>query len=85
LIEFQGWLPDGFQIRKIRRPVKDVPEWANSQFGIVCRVLGPAGIRNLRIAYLYWRVGWNAREIAEELGMTGNAVKQVLQKLKVSR
>ena len=76
-----GWIPDGHQEKKIRRPRKKVPEFAGSKRLLAARVLGPA-LRRYRIAYLYWLCGWNAREVAEEMHMTTAAVKSVLSGLR---
>jgi hypothetical protein len=72
---------DGFQIRRIRRPRKNVPPWANDMKSLRKRVLGRAMVR-LKIAYLYWRIGLNAREVAAELGITRRAVTETLARLK---
>jgi hypothetical protein len=80
--EFKGdWIPDGFQVRKVRRPKKNVPTWANSDKKLKMRIFGPA-MRRYRIAYLYWRVGMSAREVADELRTTEDAVEQVLTRLR---
>jgi hypothetical protein len=50
---------DGFQIRRVRRPRKNVPSWANDMKSLRKRVLGRAMVR-LKIAYLYWRIGLSA-------------------------
>jgi hypothetical protein len=83
-LEFSGeWIPDGFQVTKIRRPQKDVPSWANSDSELRRAIVGPA-LRRYRIAYLYWRLGWNSREVAEELGISQSAVEQCIHNLKVA-
>lgn len=79
-VEFATWIPDGFQVRKIRRPRKDCPEWVANEESFRRALFLPA-IRRYRIAYLYWRCGWSAREVAEELGITTNAVEQAVKKL----
>ena len=80
--EFKGnWIPDGFQVRKIRRPRKNVPIWANSDKKLKMRIFGSA-MRRYRIAYLYWRVGMSAREVSEEVGGTVNAIKLIIRNLK---
>lgn len=83
-VEFRKWVPDGFQTAKIRRPRKNVPEWANSDMALRWRIFGPA-LRRYRIAYLYWRCGWNAREVAEEMRMAKNAVEVIISRLKLTR
>jgi hypothetical protein len=79
--EFQGdYIPRGFQTKRARRPRKEVPMWANSDSALKKRILGRA-LRRYWIAYLYWRVGLTAREVAEELGIKISAVKSVIYKL----
>jgi hypothetical protein len=81
-LEFGGnWIPAGFQVRKVRRPQKDVPAWANNDVALRSRILSPA-MRLYRIANLYWCCGWNAREVGEELGMSTGAVKTAIIRLK---
>lgn len=83
--EFKGnWIPAGFQIKKIRRPRKTIPSWANKDSTLIARALGPQVIRRIRVSYLYWRCNWNTREIAEELSTTVNAVKCLIKKMKGS-
>jgi hypothetical protein len=80
--EFKGnWIPDGFQVRKIRRPRKNVPTWANSDKKLKMRIFGPA-MRRYRIAYLYWRVGMSAREVSEEVGGSLDSINNVIKYLK---
>jgi hypothetical protein len=71
---------EGFQIRKIRRPRKEVPYWANSDTRLRFRIF-KAPLRRYRIAYLYWRCGWSAREISEELKMKKWNVESVIKQL----
>lgn len=79
--EFKGdWIPEGFQIRKIRRPRKNIPDWANNDKALKMRIFGPA-MRRYRIAYLYWRVGMSAREVAEELKISRKQVEKVVYQL----
>jgi DNA-binding NarL/FixJ family response regulator len=78
--ELQEWIPQGFQVYTARRPRKNVPEWARSNRSLMARIFQPA-IRRYNIAYLYWRVGWTAKEIAEELGQTVSSVKRVIERL----
>ena len=80
--EFQTeWVPDGFQLKKIRRPRKDAPSWATSQLEIARTILRPA-LRRCWIAYLYWCVGWSAAEVAFEMGLSENAVRAAIKRLK---
>jgi len=82
--EFSGWMPPGFQTSKIRRPQRnDIPEWATSNAGLMQKVLAPA-LRRLRVCHLYFRCGWNAREISEEMGLSVGAVQQIIHRLTVS-
>lgn len=82
--EFKGdWIPEGFQVKKVRRPRKNIPLWANSDKKLKMRIFSPA-MRRYRIAYLYWRVGMSAREVADDVGATINAVECVIKELKRS-
>jgi len=81
--EFKNdWIPDGFQITKIRRPKKNAPKWARSQSGIAMRVLGKRGQMRLRVAYLYWMVGLNAREIAGILNKSKKDIYNIIYTLR---
>ena len=70
----------GVQIRRIRRPRKMIPDWARSETQMRVHILAPA-LRRYRIAYLYYMVGMSARETAEELQTTANAVMHVIRKV----
>lgn len=70
----------GVQIKRIRRPRKPLPVWANDDHSLRLHILGPA-LRRYRIAYLYWRVGMSAREVADEIETTVKAVENVVHKL----
>lgn len=84
--EFKSdWIPSGFQIKKIRRPRKNTPAWANKDSSLVARALSPRSVRRIRTAYLYWRCNWNAREIAEELKTTVKAVELMIYKMRHSK
>jgi hypothetical protein len=72
---------DGFQIHRVRRPVKSVPAWANNIKALQQRMLGKA-LQRYEIAYLYWRVGWNAREIAVKLKVSRRVVTETIARLK---
>ena len=72
---------EGFQIKKIRRPRKDAPEWASSLKAIENHLFLPQR-RRVRITYLFWVVGLNAREVAGETGETVRAVERVLDRLR---
>jgi len=82
-VEFGGWMPNGFRARKVRRPRKDVPEATFDDQKLKLAIFRDA-MRRYRIANLYWTVGLNAREIAEELETTEHAVKSVIHRLKQS-
>jgi hypothetical protein len=72
---------DGFQIHRIRRPRKNVPPWANSNKTLKERILGKA-LQRYEIAYLYWRVGWNAREVAAKMKVSRRVVTETIARLK---
>jgi DNA-directed RNA polymerase specialized sigma subunit len=65
---------------KLTNARKNRPGWAKDDKSFMQHVLGPSLVRRIRIAYLYWRQNWTAREIAEELGCSVNAVKQVIKR-----
>ncbi len=82
--EFDGWIPEGFQVNKARRPRKDIPEWASSIKRIEIKILRPAAIaarRRCQIAYLYWNLGWTAREVGQAVKMKVERVKYVIRQL----
>jgi len=80
--EFKGsWIPEGFQVKKIRRPRKDIPLWANNDKKLKLRIFKSA-MRRYRIAYLYWRVGMNAREISLEMHIKKQQVYDTIRFLK---
>lgn len=80
--EFKGdWIPDGFQIKKVRRPKKKTPKWATSQATLAMHVLGREGRLRLRVAYLYWMAGLSAREIAESIKKPRKTIYNILYKL----
>ena len=84
--EFKGnWIPEGFQVRKVRRPRKQTPKWARSQSGIAMRVLGKKGRLRLRVAYLYWMAGMNYREIAETSGKSKKCISNIINYLTTLR
>lgn len=74
--EFSPWIPNGFQTNRIRRPRKNVPGWATER-NLRYRIFG-AALRRYRIAHLYWLCGWNSREVAEELGVDVQTVKNTI-------
>ena len=67
------WIPDGFNVKKLRRVRKPVPAIAND---------GSLTGKRKVIAYLHWNLQWPPREIADELGMKPNAVKCVIRRLR---
>lgn len=80
--EFKGnWIPEGFQVKKVRRPRKNIPVWANSDKKLKMRVFRRA-MRRYRIAYLYWRVGMSAREVADEMRLNKQQVYDTIRFLK---
>ena len=81
--EFKGeWIPEGFQVQKVRRPRKKIPKWAASQSGIVMHILGKRGCIRLRVAYLYWMMGLNHREIAETLNKSRKFIRNTIYNLR---
>jgi hypothetical protein len=75
---------EGFQTTKVRRPRKKTPKWAKKDSTLMARILGKPALRRLRVAYLYWRCGWNSREIADDLKTTVKAVESIINRLKHS-
>ncbi len=75
---------DGFQTTKVRRPRKNTPKWAKNDSTLVAKILGKPALRRLRIAHLYWRCGWNSREIADEIKTTVKAVESIINRLRHS-
>jgi hypothetical protein len=72
---------EGVQPKKIRQIRKDIPVWAASQESILMHiVVEPTKVRFL-IALRYWLEGWPAKDIAEDLGMSKNAVEMIIRKL----
>ena len=61
---------------------KNRPAWANNEQALMQHVLSNSMVRRWTIAYLYWLRNWTAREIAAELGMSTQAVKDVLRRLR---
>ena len=58
----------------------ETPTLGEQRPGPCERILGSAS-RRLRAAYLYYRVGYNAREVAEEMGLDHRQVKNILYRL----
>lgn len=84
--EFIGdWIPKGFQESKPRRPLKkNVPEWIYNDKDIIKKLCEDAKLK-YRIAYLYWRLGWTAKEIAIDIYGTGgkiNTIESILYRIK---
>lgn len=71
---------EGVQIKKVRRPRKRPPAWVFNVRKLRKRIFRPA-LRRYRIAYLYWHVGLNAREIAETMKMKKKNVEAVIHKI----
>lgn len=79
--EFAGdWLPEGFEVTKIRRPRKDAPDWVMSRGAL--RSLVIKEFRRVRVAYLFWRCGWSEREVAEETGIGIFDVRNIIAAFK---
>ncbi len=84
--EFNGTkLPDGYLIRKPRRPKKrKIPDWVFDKKKTHNKIYKQAK-QDEEVARLYWRVGWTAKEIAEEiLGSTQKfrVIESILYRLK---
>lgn len=77
-------IPDyaGFERHKSVNSRKSRPAWARNEYALMQHVLSPGMIRRWKIAYFYWLRNWAAREIAAELAMSTQAVKDVLRRLK---
>jgi hypothetical protein len=78
---------EGFQMKKLRRPYRQCPDWAASdrQLRFVLRSHPQAKAffaRWLAISYLYFRLNFSASEVAAELNMTGKAVERVVSQLR---
>lgn len=60
------------------------PAWTMSDNALMWRVIGKNNSlqRRWRIAFLYWRRNWTAKEIAADLGCSIGAVKMVLQRIR---
>lgn len=81
-LEFaRGFIPEGYQVKRARRPSKSSPEWLFSDKEFFARVCKDYQ-RRYRIGYLYWRLGWTAREVAEETGENISAVKSIIYRIK---
>jgi len=78
--EFGDWIPDGYQVKRARRPKKRVPEWANDDEEMKRRLVGPA-VRVWHACNLYWRLGLTAREVAGELRTSEGAVRQIIHRV----
>lgn len=71
----------GYQTSKLRRPAKLVPPWARNLKRIQEHILAPARHR-VRVAYLYYCLGWTAGEVAADLETTEGAVRQILRRMR---
>jgi|SRR5579863_6775819 len=72
-------------IRRTRHP-KITPDWVKDkelfQKVVASRPYAKSKISKwLRIIYLYYTCDWRAKDVAEELGMSRNAVKKTIQRL----
>jgi hypothetical protein len=55
----------GFQTKSVRRPAKTkAPDWVYNDKKLQDKIFAEARLK-YQIAYHYWRLGWNSREIAE--------------------
>jgi hypothetical protein len=81
----------GYQILKIRRPRKKVPDWVNDEDFIRALLLKSfpgmfektreraRAARWVRIIYLYFRLGWSRGQIAEEFQETYSSVDSAIR------
>ena len=86
----------GHQILKIRRPQKKVPSWANNDKKIqefVRRSFPKMDTNTIQrrraarwaaVIYFHYRQNWTRLQIARELGLTTNIVKNLLLHIKRS-
>lgn len=76
-IEFvQDWIPDGFSVKKARRPAKNAPEWVFNDKLLISKLCKDAKFK-YQVAYFHWRLGWTAKEIAVELLGSAEKVKSI--------
>lgn len=67
-------------LKRARKPRRTVPAWAGSLASIEAYLLRPVK-RRARVAYLYWVMNWTVKDIAEDLGDTKGAVRQLLKRM----
>ena len=80
-ITTSGSLSD-FQRNKPVDSRKNRPAWAQTEQALMRHLLSPSLLRRWQIALRYWLQNRTAREIAEEMGISLQAVKDVLRRLK---
>lgn len=69
------------QLRRVRQPRKAAPPWAGTQAAIDAYLLRRAKHR-AKVAYLYWCLGWTARDIAAETHESEAGIKQLVYRMK---
>lgn len=88
LLEVIAWEElNGFQTKRIRRRLKDVPAWVLNTKQLY-RVIyshpqaAKLAARWTAVAYWYWRLGMSADHIAEELQISRKAVELIISRLR---
>jgi len=71
----------GFHLEQSRRTQKVIPAWAVTWQALEAHIMRSAR-RRLFIAERYWRRNITIKEIADELGESEGAVKQVIARLR---
>lgn len=71
-----------FERHKFVDSRKKRPAWAKDAHSLMQHVLSPSLVRRWKIAYLYWLQNRTARDIAEEMGISTQAVKDVLRRMR---
>lgn len=61
------------------------PFWANSDHDLVKHCFTFRFMRPLLVAFMYWRLNMRQKAIAARLGMTEDAVKFVLRRLRLRK
>lgn len=84
-LEFMtDWVPEGFEDKRARRPKKAVPDWVMDDKQVMDKICKNARFK-YNIIYLHWRLGWTAKEIAEQLlgsAKKFHAIELILFKLR---
>jgi hypothetical protein len=82
LIRGEYGTTDGVQAHNIRQIRKDSPQWALTLESIHDFLADDELLRREKVAYLYWACALPAREVADELKISQNAVEQIISRLK---